>query len=443
MTIDPKEALERLTALSTAGPANLRPYQDHNGFEQHERLQADLRTLITSHDALTAENAFLKDECRDDETTWKATAEAANEASRQLVVERDALAAEVETYEAEEGAISVLYASERVKRQGVEAKLSALAEAAQKVRQIVLYPTNDLMDANSRLNTTASLLINDTLLAVLDPTSPPGRALLDPTAPVEAGPPCLHPDDLLRRQDVIDMLARLANHEADTALYGEPDNARQREASEAALTNARVAVALMPAAQSESGLHPATATMIDSFALALKGKLRAAEVKYGHGDGWRADDWADKCRADLLAHVHKGDPRDVAAYAAFCWAHGWSTTPAQPHPNVSVLSNEDRAQLVRLIERQRPGNGHCGESSGDRMDRDRLDDWVDRVLAAFRLHPDVSVLTSRFDVVDDSVLAAEIHAVAGCQVGSWRTEAIIKWHRRRLSAAFQSSQEEG
>lgn len=97
------------------------------------------------------------------------------------------------------------------------------------------------------------------------------------------------------------------------------------------------ALAAPPSPSKADGLHPATSAMVDSFALALKGKLRAAEIKYGHGDSWRADDWQDKCRADLLAHVHKGDPRDVAAYAAFCWAHGWSTTPAPSKADVGAL----------------------------------------------------------------------------------------------------------
>jgi len=54
--------------------------------------------------------------------------------------------------------------------------------------------------------------------------------------------------ELLRRGDVVAMLRRLAENHADLALYGEENNARQREAMEAALTHARVAVALMPAA---------------------------------------------------------------------------------------------------------------------------------------------------------------------------------------------------
>jgi hypothetical protein len=55
MTSNSKEALERLTALSTAGAASLRPYLDHNGFEQHEKLQSDLRIVIAERRKLALE----------------------------------------------------------------------------------------------------------------------------------------------------------------------------------------------------------------------------------------------------------------------------------------------------------------------------------------------------------------------------------------------------
>jgi len=72
-------------------------------------------------------------------------------------------------------------------------------------------------------------------------------------------------------------------------------------------------------------LHPETAAMLDAFFAALRGKLIAAQRKHGFGNDWKVDLWEEKCRADLIAHVAKGDPLDVAAYSAFCWARGWST----------------------------------------------------------------------------------------------------------------------
>lgn len=72
-------------------------------------------------------------------------------------------------------------------------------------------------------------------------------------------------------------------------------------------------------------LHPNTADLVKRFAQALAEKLAAAELKYGYSDGWRSPDWMGECRAKLLEHVAKGDPRDVAAYCAFLWHHNAST----------------------------------------------------------------------------------------------------------------------
>lgn len=83
--------------------------------------------------------------------------------------------------------------------------------------------------------------------------------------------------------------------------------------------------------QFKDHLNPATACLVWNFALALGNKLADAEKKYGYTDGWRSTDWMDECRAKLLEHVAKGDPRDVAAYCAFLWHHG-ERTAAQPEP---------------------------------------------------------------------------------------------------------------
>lgn len=72
-------------------------------------------------------------------------------------------------------------------------------------------------------------------------------------------------------------------------------------------------------------LHPQTDALIDQFAVALKDKLTKAQRKYGFTNNWVNSDWKEQCQAELLSHLDKGDPRDVAAYAAFCWFHGWST----------------------------------------------------------------------------------------------------------------------
>lgn len=75
----------------------------------------------------------------------------------------------------------------------------------------------------------------------------------------------------------------------------------------------------------DEALHPLTNDLVDRFALALKEKLLASQIKYGWADDWARDDWQERCRASLLDHIGKGDPRDVAAFAAFMWHHDWPT----------------------------------------------------------------------------------------------------------------------
>jgi hypothetical protein len=72
-------------------------------------------------------------------------------------------------------------------------------------------------------------------------------------------------------------------------------------------------------------LHPDTRYLVAAFANALAEKLAAAEEKYGYTNGWADKGWMDECRAQLIEHVVKGDPRDVAAYCAFLWYHGERT----------------------------------------------------------------------------------------------------------------------
>jgi hypothetical protein len=81
-----------------------------------------------------------------------------------------------------------------------------------------------------------------------------------------------------------------------------------------------------------AGLHPATAKLVNDFALALAEKLKDAQIKYGYEDGWADSDWGPECQERLAEHVKKGDPRDVAAYCAFMWFHDWPTSPRKAKP---------------------------------------------------------------------------------------------------------------
>lgn len=123
---------------------------------------------------------------------------------------------------------------------------------------------------------------------------------------------------------------------------------------------ARLETALRRLASSDGGvkvepvawptnLNPRTLDLVQRFALALAKKLRLAEEKYGHTDGWSRDDWEAECRDHLYQHLEKGDPRDVAAYCAFMWHHGWITyRPANTAPPAS--DNEKIKRTVRLLD---------------------------------------------------------------------------------------------
>lgn len=88
-----------------------------------------------------------------------------------------------------------------------------------------------------------------------------------------------------------------------------------------------------PQPSAPGGLHPRTADLVLRFSAALAAKLFAAQQKYGYSDGWADSDWLDECRAKLLEHVDKGDPRDVANYCAFLWHHGASTAQPSGRPS--------------------------------------------------------------------------------------------------------------
>ena len=73
------------------------------------------------------------------------------------------------------------------------------------------------------------------------------------------------------------------------------------------------------------GLHVETKRLIQAFASAIAAKAHDAEHKHGFGDDWLTELKETECRVALLAHLEKGDPRDVALYCAFMWARGWPT----------------------------------------------------------------------------------------------------------------------
>lgn len=112
-------------------------------------------------------------------------------------------------------------------------------------------------------------------------------------------------------------------------------------------------------------LHPATADLVARFATALAEKLHKAQEKYDYYDGWLDDTWMSECQNNLAHHMAKGDPRDVAAYCAFMWHHGWPTTPERDggdpavdkHPlrYTKLASGIERVLYRRSLERRLGG----------------------------------------------------------------------------------------
>ena len=108
------------------------------------------------------------------------------------------------------------------------------------------------------------------------------------------------------------------------------------------------------------GLRPETQNLVAGFAKALAEKLHAAEIKYAYSDNWMLPDWEKECRANFLAHINKGDPRDVAIYCAFMWKHGWPTiapftpisldTIAAAEPN-NAIKHRLRMRLTDILFR--------------------------------------------------------------------------------------------
>lgn len=97
--------------------------------------------------------------------------------------------------------------------------------------------------------------------------------------------------------------------------------------------------------------------LVTRFANALRKKLIASEEKYGWHNGWMRDDWQNDLRTQLLSHIEKGDPTDVAAYCAFAWHHGWSVaepSPAQPPEEISPFLHIQWDGPSRSVESAHP-----------------------------------------------------------------------------------------
>ncbi|HIC9937231.1 hypothetical protein [Klebsiella michiganensis] len=145
-------------------------------------------------------------------------------------------------------------------------------------------------------------------------------------------------------QQTADLLRHLADNEIDSDYfavvsecesYGKETDA-ELSITEFALRAAGYVDALVEVLEKAQqapimplGLHPDTQKLVADFCTALAEKLYKAQLKYGYDTDWKQDGWPSQCQAHFHQHIAKGDPRDVAAYCAFMWWHGWSTKPAE------------------------------------------------------------------------------------------------------------------
>lgn len=117
------------------------------------------------------------------------------------------------------------------------------------------------------------------------------------------------------------------------------------------------------------------ADLVARFSAALLEKLRAAQAK--GRSGWDDPTWERECVEGLHRHANKGDPRDVAAYAAFCWHHGWATTPS-PLPSSGEVWRKALEDCLGCVTAAEAEGLH--EIIAELRGRDELtDSLIDRV----------------------------------------------------------------
>ncbi|MDV2861824.1 hypothetical protein [Phytobacter ursingii] len=110
-----------------------------------------------------------------------------------------------------------------------------------------------------------------------------------------------------------------------------------------------------------TGLHPDTQKLVADFSAVLAEKLYKAQLKYGYSANWKNDDWHADCLAHFHQHIGKGDPRDVAAYCAFIWFHGWSTE--LPAPSIPAVPEEIPDSVYQVIYQECGGFIDCGANA--------------------------------------------------------------------------------
>ncbi|MBC7168761.1 hypothetical protein [Phenylobacterium sp.] len=202
-----------------------------------------------------------------------------------------------------------------------------------------------------------------------------------------------------------------------------------------ALDEARKVLASLTAPKPEEGetaLHPATRDLVDRFSAALADKLAKAEQKYGYSDGWLDSGWEEECRRQLHHHAAKGDPRDVAAYAAFCWHHGWPTTlPASPAPS--------RVEPVAWAYWTDPEKGEATDEEGGAVQVAVFSRyWIPQGRETVALYTSPPDAQPRIEALEKELQAAaaqfrfyaDSHAAKGTPDGDAKAKTNAEWAER-------------
>lgn len=72
-------------------------------------------------------------------------------------------------------------------------------------------------------------------------------------------------------------------------------------------------------------LHPHSEELLQRTMVILREKMIGSQRKYGYSNGWSDTGWKEECQTELIRHIEKGDPKDVAIYAMFMIHHSWPT----------------------------------------------------------------------------------------------------------------------
>ena len=103
----------------------------------------------------------------------------------------------------------------------------------------------------------------------------------------------------------------------------------------------------------EEILHPDSEQLLKVCFEELRLKLIKNQKKYGWSNEWLIQNWEEECCEQLVEHLKKGDPKDVAIYAMFMIYRGWSTKFKQlekeVQSNVWVRASDELIEFINSL----------------------------------------------------------------------------------------------